>query len=79
MIITRCRRVDMFRSAASTRTTTSVLLAASSHIGAAFRNYIAQNPKKAGLQSEEYSLHLPNVLITSRQGIALPMRADRIV
>lgn len=30
----------------------------------AFRNYIAQNPDKAGLQPEEYSLHLRNVLIT---------------
>ena len=30
----------------------------------AFRNYIAQNPNKAGLQPEEYSLHLRNVLIT---------------
>jgi hypothetical protein len=29
----------------------------------AFRNYIAQNPDKAGLQLEEYSLHLRNVLI----------------
>jgi len=30
----------------------------------AFRNYIAQNPDKAGLRSEEYSLHLRDVLIT---------------
>lgn len=30
----------------------------------AFRNYIAQNPKKGGLQPEEYSLRLLNVLIT---------------
>jgi Transposase IS200 like len=30
----------------------------------AFRNYIAQNPDKAGLQPEEYSLHLRKVLIT---------------
>jgi REP element-mobilizing transposase RayT len=30
----------------------------------AFRNYIAQNPDKAGLRSEEYSLHLRAVLIT---------------
>ena len=31
----------------------------------AFRNYIArENPDKAGLRSEEYSLHLRDVLIT---------------
>jgi hypothetical protein len=30
----------------------------------AFRNYIARNPDKAGLQPEEYSLRLRNVLIT---------------
>ena len=30
----------------------------------AFRNDIAQNPDKAGLQPEEYSLHLRDVLIT---------------
>jgi hypothetical protein len=29
-----------------------------------FRNYIGKNPDKAGLQPEEYSLHLRNVLIT---------------
>ena len=29
-----------------------------------FRNYIAQNPNKAGLRPEEYSLHLRDVLIT---------------
>jgi hypothetical protein len=45
----------------------------------AFRNYIAQNPDKAGLQPEEYSLDLRNVLITCRHSIAPPMRADRIV
>jgi len=30
----------------------------------AFRNYIAKNPDKAGLQPEDYSLQLRNVLIT---------------
>ena len=30
----------------------------------AFRYYIGKNPDKAGLQPEEYSLHLRNVLIT---------------
>ena len=33
MIITRCRRAEMFRSAASTDTTTFALLAVASHTG----------------------------------------------
>lgn len=30
---------------------------------AAFRDYIVQNPKKAGLKLDEYSLQLRNVLV----------------
>jgi hypothetical protein len=30
---------------------------------AAFRNYIAGNPAKAGLKADEYSLHFRNVLM----------------